>query len=159
MKLAKFQLTTMMFVPQLSQGIEAWNTKLERQCPSTRTEILLDLWQAYYQVFHWRKIIYNKKCIVSYCLLWFGHLVGKQKCLRLQRIHSVELACRFFTVHYFSERFPRLSTLPLQAARLVSNVLREWGPRVNRRLTSYHCYQTSDNRHYTSDNSYIRDVR
>ena len=90
MKLAKFQLTTMMFVPQLSQGIEAWNTKLERQCPSTRTEILLDLWQAYYQVFHWRKIIYNKKCIVSYCLLWFGHLVGKQKCLRLQRIHSVE---------------------------------------------------------------------
>lgn len=60
----------MMFVPQLSQGIEAWNTKLERQCPSTRTEILLDLWQAYYQVFHWRKIIYNKKCIVSYCLLW-----------------------------------------------------------------------------------------
>ena len=118
MKLAKFQLTTMMFVPQLSQGIEAWNTKLERQCPSTRTEILLDLWQAYYQVFHWRKIIYNKKCIVSYCLLWFGHLFGKQKCLRLQRIHSVELACRLFIVHYFSERFPRLSTLPLQAARL-----------------------------------------
>ena len=123
MKLAKFQLTTMMFVPQLSQGIEAWNTKLERQCPSTRTEILLDLWQAYYQVFHWRKIIYNKKCIVSYCLLWFGHLVGKQKCLRFQRIHSVELACRLFKVHYFSVRFPRLSTLPLQAAMLVSNVL------------------------------------
>ena len=72
MKLAQFQLTTTTFVPQLSQGIEAWNTKLERQCPSTGTEILLDLWQAYFQVFHWRKTIYSKKYIVSYRWLCFS---------------------------------------------------------------------------------------